>query len=122
MHPYIRFKPHDSFPMTSHGSMRHPVAFGARAPRKSESVDYNLQFLAVFATFLDFSGPGHIFSRNIPRSADVTYNVARVLGTICVASKSLKTPNLFISRNLNLPRNERKFIHIFVPSHMTPFQ
>ena len=78
---------------------------------------------AVFGTFLDFSGHNHIFSWNVHRKADVTYNVARVLGTICVClKKPLNTPFVHFSWNLKLSRNVRKCIHIFVPSHMIPFQ
>ena len=41
---YIGSKPHESFPMTYHAPRSHPVAFGAQASKKSESVYYNLQF------------------------------------------------------------------------------
>ena len=42
-----------------------------------------------------------------------------LIGTICIASKSLL---IHFSWNPKLFRNERKSIHIFVPSHMSPFQ
>ena len=56
---------------------------------------YNLQICLFFMIFFDFFGIGHIFSRNIHRSADMTCNVAQMLVTICIASKSLWTLHLF---------------------------
>ena len=49
-------------------------------------IDFNF---GCFETFLEFFGPDHIFYRNVSRNADVTCNVAHVLGTIYIASKSL---------------------------------
>ena len=65
------------------------MALEALTSGKSESVYYhNLQFWLFFGTFLDLFVPGPIFSRSTPKKVDATY-VARVLCTICVASKSL---------------------------------
>ena len=74
--------------MTSHVPSKHPVAFGAQALGKSESVYYNVTV--------------HIFSQNIHRSADVAYNIAWVLRTICIASKSLWKLNLFIAHETQI--------------------
>ena len=105
--------------MTSHSPRKHPVAFGAWAPRKSEIVYYNLQFWLFFAIILDFSGPGHIFSGKICRKVDVACDVVRVLDTICVTSKSLRTSHFFISRKTQnyLAMNENASIYIGSKPH-----
>ena len=59
---------------------------------------YNLQFWLFFGRFLDFSELLIFSPIDISSKVNVTYEVARVLGTICVASKSLWTPHLFIYR------------------------
>ena len=63
------------------------------------------------------------FSGNVARKVDETCNIAWVLGTICVASKSLWIPHLFISREIqNCLEMKVKSIHILLPSHLTYFQ
>ena len=48
-------------------------------PRETPKVCIITFNFGCFGTFLDFFGHAHIFSRNVPRKADVTCNVARVL-------------------------------------------
>ena len=124
IHIYIRSKGHESFRMSSHVPRRHSVASGARVPRKSESVYYNLLFWLFLRYFWISPSPLIFFSRNVPRSADVSCNIAGVLGTIfrCL-EMPLNTQFVhYYSSNLKLHWNEPKAVHIFVPKDMTHFQ
>ena len=60
-------------------------------PEKVRNVFYNLKF-KLFWRCLDLSGPGHVFSPNIPRKAEGTCNIAWVLDTICIALKAFEHP------------------------------
>ena len=66
------------------------MTFGAWAPRKSESVYYNLQFWLFLGFFLNFSRPGHIFSPNVPKKADV--RLRRCLAPFVLSRKASKHP------------------------------
>ena len=109
--------------MTSHVPIRHPVAFGSRAPRKSESVYYNLLFWLFLRHLWTFSGVV-IFS---PKTflGKPTWLIICCVGTLhhlrCV-EKLVHTTFIHLSWNPKLPQNERKCIHIFVPIHLTHFQ
>ena len=60
------------------------MAFEVRA-RESPKACITIFNIGCFCNIFYFSWPGYIFSRNVPRKADMTCNVARALGTICVA-------------------------------------
>ena len=77
---------HFQWPTMSIGVISWRTELGPQESLKACIIAFNF---GCFWDFWDFFGPAHIFFRNIPRKSDVTCNVARVLGTICVASKSL---------------------------------
>ena len=85
---YILSTPHDFFPMISLPPRRHPMTLEL-GPRESLKTCITTFNFGCFWYIFYYSGPGHIFSRNISRSVEVTCNIARVLGTIRLSSKSL---------------------------------
>ena len=84
--------------MTSHVPRRHPKVSGTRVMGKSESVYYNLQFWLFLGHVWTYSAPVLLFSKTFPTGAYMKCNVAWVLGTICIASKSLLIIHLCIFR------------------------
>ena len=84
--------------MVSHSPWRHPVAFESNI-EKSKSVYYNLHFWLFLRHFWIFRGVVIIHWNNL-KSTDVTFNVARVLGTICIVSKIFWILHLFIYREI----------------------
>ena len=110
---------HYQWPPMSLGDISWRSELGPRESSKACIITFKFD---CFRDIFYFFGLGHILSRNIPRIADVTCIIAQVLGTIFIASKSLRHPFVHFSWNPKLARNERKGIHIFIPSDMTPFQ
>ena len=108
--------------MTSHGPKRYLVVLGARTPRKSESVYYNLQVWLFLRHFWTFSGLVIFSPKTFLRVSTWLVTVRCAWHHLHCLEKPLNTPFFRISWNLKLTRNEHKGIHIFVPSHMTSFQ
>ena len=103
---------------------RHPVAFGTRVPGKSESVYYNLQFWLFLRHF--WPSPGLIIFSPETFIGVPTWLVMlrRCLAQFALPQKSSQHTicSFLVKLKLKLSRNGHKGIHIFVPSHKTPFQ
>ena len=75
-----------------HVPWKHPVAFWATSPRKSESVYYDLQYLLFLGHFWTSLGLVIISPETLLRYPNSTCKVAQLPRFICVASKILWTP------------------------------
>ena len=107
--------------MTSNVLRRHPVAFEVRAPGKSESVYYKLQFCLFLGHF--WTSPGLvIFSpETFPGKPTWLVMLRGYLAPFALPREASKQRIFSFSWNPKFPQNERKGIHIFIPSHMTHF-
>ena len=95
--------------------------FGARSPRKSESVYYNLQFWLFLGHFWTFSGLVIFTPETFLGRPTWLVALSGCLAPFVLPRKASKHPFVHFSWNLKLSRNERKCIHIFVPCQKNSF-
>ena len=102
MHPYIRSKPLNFFPMTSDVPRRHPVTSESRATWKYESVYYNLQFWLFLGHFWTPLGLVILSPKTFLGKPMCLITLRGCVGPFVLPRKSLWTPHLFISRKTKI--------------------